>query len=383
LEQSRSHLRGLAGELDALRRHHRQILQDLPLGACSLSKDNEILSWNQAMEQLSRIDRQAAIGSQLRDLPEPWVELLQGFLRDPEQHKYKVLTLIHDKPRWFNLHKAAISKAASGEPNQHEPLWASVVILLEDLTELQQLETELVHSERLASVGRLAAGVAHEIGNPVTGIASITQNLKYETEPEIIAESLDDILEQTRRINSIVQSLLTFSHSGPLPNQGFASIRLRHCVDEAIRLVRLSQTGKQLKFKNTCAQAIEINADQQRLLQVFVNLLTNASDASEPGGAIKISAQLDGEQDVLIQVRDQGCGIPSNLQERIFEPFFTTKPPGQGTGLGLPLVYNIIRDHGGVIWVDAMYEHGTRFFIKLPLRQDSRSGPALAQQIGH
>jgi len=383
LEQSRSRLRGLVGELDGLRRYHRQILQDLPLGACSLSKEGEILSWNQAMEQLSGIDRQAAIGGQLRDLPEPWLDLLRDFLRDPKQHRYKVLTSIHGKSRWFNLHKAAIAPTPSSESNRREPFWASVVILLEDLTELQQLETELVHSERLASIGRLAAGVAHEIGNPITGIASITQNLKYETEPQIITESLDDILQQTRRINSIVQSLLTFSHSGPLPSQGFVPVKLRECIDEAIRLVCLSQTGKQLDFHNDCPQAIELSADRQRLLQVFVNLLTNACDASEPGGRIGFSADPDGKGNILIQVRDQGSGIPTGLRERIFEPFFTTKDPGQGTGLGLPLVYTIIRDHGGNIWVDAMYEHGTRFFIKLPLHQDSPSEAPLAQQASH
>ncbi|MEZ5590485.1 MAG: ATP-binding protein [Gammaproteobacteria bacterium] len=387
LEQSRSRLRGLVGELDALRRYHRQILQDLPLAACSLSKDDEILSWNQAMEQLSRIDRQAAIGSQLCDLPEPWSTLLRTFLREPKQHQHKVQTQIHGKPRWFNLHKAAIADKPTNDHNRREPFWASVVILLEDLTELQLLETELAHSERLASIGRLAAGVAHEIGNPVTGIASITQNLKYETEPQIITESLDDILEQTRRINDIVQSLLTFSHGGALPAHGFTSFALNRCVDEAIRLVRLSQTGKRLEFNNHCPPHLQISADRQHLLQVFVNLLTNACDASSPGGTIEVSAELENADvaqtdHVLIQVRDQGSGIPVELMDRIFEPFFTTKDPGKGTGLGLPLVYNIIRDHGGMIWVDAMYKQGTRFYIKLPVRQPSESTALMTLPAG-
>ena len=375
LEQSRSRLRGLAGELDALRRHHRQILQDLPLGACSLSKDNEILSWNQAMEQLSGIDRQVAIGSQLRDLPDPWAELLGDFLREPKQHQHKVQVFIHGKPRWFNLHKAAIADTLHSA--RHEPFWASSVVLLEDLTELQLLETELTHSERLASIGRLAAGVAHEIGNPVTGIASITQNLHYETEPEVIRESLDDILEQTRRINDIVQSLLTFSHGGAAPEQGVTEFELQRCIDDAIRLVRLSQTGKQLTFNNRCPAKLALEADRQRLLQVFVNLLSNACDASSPGDSIEVSAELSDAKQVLIQVRDYGSGIAPELRERIFEPFFTTKEPGQGTGLGLPLVYNIIHDHGGSIWVDHALEHGTRFFIRLPLRQRSDELAAL------
>ena len=369
LEQSRSRLRGVAGELDALRRYHRQILQDLPLGACSLSKDDEILSWNQAMEQLSKIDRQVAIGSQLRDLPDPWAELLGDFLREPKQHQHKVQVFIHGKPRWFNLHKAAIADTLPGGHSRHEPFWASSVILLEDLTELQLLETELTHSERLASIGRLAAGVAHEIGNPVTGIASITQNLHYETEPEVIRESLDDIMEQTRRINDIVQSLLTFSHGGTAPDQAFTEFELHRCIDDAIRLVRLSQAGKQLSFSNLCPVKLTLEADRQRMLQVFVNLLSNACDASSPGDSIEVGAEFSEQEQVHIYVRDYGSGIDPDVRDRIFEPFFTTKEPGHGTGLGLPLVYNIIHDHSGSIWVDNTLELGTRFFIRLPLRQ--------------
>lgn len=370
LEQSRSRMRGLVAELDGLRRYHRQILQDLPLGACSISKAGEILSWNQALEQLSGIEQQTAIGCQLQDLPAPWASLLEDFLHDPNQHQHKVRIMLQNKPRWLNLHKAAIADTLHLARSRRELVWASIVVLLEDLTERQWLETELAHSERLASVGRLAAGVAHEIGNPITGIASLTQNLHYETEPEIIRESLDDILEQTRRINAIVQSLLTFSHAGS--EQNFTMIQLQHCISDAIRLVRLSQVGKQLEFKSDCPAGLELQADQQRLLQVLVNLLSNACDASQPGDKISISARLKqqtGSAEVYLHIQDQGSGIAPELRDHIFEPFVTTKDPGQGTGLGLALVYNIIQDHSGSIWLDTSLEQGTRFIICLPQQQ--------------
>ncbi len=368
LERSRDRLRGLAGELDTLRRYHRQILQHLPLGVCSLSHEQEILNWNQAIEQLSGVDHQTAIGSHLRELPEPWCGLLQDFLNDDRQRLHKVQVIIDGKPRWLNLHQAAITPSARSRRGERDLFSAGVVLMVEDVTDTQTLEIELAHSERLASIGRLAAGVAHEIGNPVTGIACLTQNLREEDDPEIIAESLHDILEQTRRINAIVQTLLTFSHSGSHDLQNYSRFRLHDCINDAQRLVRLSHAAKGHQYRNHCPEDLVIEADRQRLAQVFVNLLNNASDASRPGGAIDIHADLDGEE-IRIVVEDRGCGIPEELRDRIFEPFFTTKQPGEGTGLGLPLVYNIVQDHGGIITVDSAPDQGTRFVIRLPRYQ--------------
>ncbi|MDX1605722.1 MAG: ATP-binding protein [Candidatus Competibacterales bacterium] len=366
LELSRDRLRGLAGELDALRRYHRQVLQDLPLGVCALSQEQEILNWNQAMVQLSGIDRPVAIGAQLRELPAPWSALLRDFLVQDEQHLHKVRVFIQGRARWFSLHKAAIAPTA--RPREREPFWSGVVLLVEDMTEIQTLEMELAHSERLASIGRLAAGVAHEIGNPVTGIASLTQNLRDETDPEIVRESLEDILEQTRRINAIVQTLLTFSHGGGPAPQDYSRFRLRDCIEDACRLVRLSHAAKQLDYHNHCAPDLQVEADRQRLAQVFVNLRSNASDASRPGDRVEVAAHAERGR-VRITVSDAGDGIPEDFQARIFEPFFTTKEPGQGTGLGLPLVYNIVQDHGGSITVESTPGCGTRFVIQLPARQ--------------
>lgn len=210
-----------------------------------------------------------------------------------------------------------------------------MVILVEDLTDLQTLEAELAHSDRLASIGRLAAGVAHEIGNPLTGIDSLAQNLKYETDPEIIRQSIEQILTQTHRISDIVQSLISFSHAGSRTDRPVAVFRLHDCVAEAIRLVQLSHAGKQLKYANDVPDDLEIKGDRQRLLQVFVNLLNNARDASRPGDTIEVHATT-GETQVEILVIDQGTGIPEELLDRVFDPFFTTKQPGEGTGLGLP-----------------------------------------------
>jgi len=362
LEESRTRLRGLAAELDQLRRYHRQVLQDLPLGVCSVGPELNVISWNSAMAALSGLPGEAVLGRPLASLPAPWSGLLGGFLGTDEHQLRKVKLQLGQETRVFNLHKAAIEDPGS----QLQGGSSGSVILVEDLSELHTLEAELTHSERLASIGRLAAGVAHEIGNPVTGIASLSQNLLHESnDPQFVHEGLELILEQTRRISNIVQSLVNFSHGGSTRDYTPAEVDICHCIDEAVRLVRLSHAGKQLDYHIDCDPTLELSGDRQRIIQVFVNLLSNACDASQPGNSIRISARHDGHY-ARIEVQDHGHGIPEEYQEKVFEPFFTTKEPGEGTGLGLPLVYSIIQEHSGTITLHSDPGEGTCFTIRLP-----------------
>lgn len=244
------------------------------------------------------------------------------------------------------------------------------LVLLEDITDYQRLQDEVLHNERLASIGRLAAGVAHEIGNPVTGIACLAQNLGYSQDPNEIREAADDILRQTERISRIVESLVNFSHLG----SGRGDIRaepcnLADCVDEAIHLLSLDLDARPVSFSNTCDRELLVLADSQRLLQAFINLLGNARDASTVDGSITVSASQENGDRIVIHIDDQGHGIPPHLLQRIMEPFFTTKDVGQGTGLGLPLVYSIIEDMGGTLRLESPGPdetcRGTRVTVRL------------------
>ena len=206
LEDYETRLTGLAAELDGLRRHYRQTLQNLPIGACSVGYDGEILMWNQVMLELTGVGGDDVVGATLPALPPPWNELLTEFAAAPDLHQYKHRLDIRGRPHWFNLHKSALS--GPGHPE------GGTVILLEDQTETRMLEDELIHSERLASVGRLAAGVAHEIGNPITGISSLAQNLQLETDDPEILDTAAAILQQTKRVSRILQSLMNFARTG-------------------------------------------------------------------------------------------------------------------------------------------------------------------------
>jgi PAS domain S-box-containing protein len=369
LEDYPSRLTGLAAELDSLRRYHRQTLQELPMGVCSLAKDQEILMWNLAMEDLTQISAQQVIGSRLSTLEEPWKSLLSCFVQVPVEHLHKQRVEVNGHIRWFNLRKAAIREPLS-------PGNTGLVILLEDLTDTQLLEDKLAHSERLASIGRLAAGVAHEIGNPITGIDCLAQNLRYEREddPELI-EISTQILQQTKRVSRIVQSLMSFAHAGNHQHHE-ELVCLADVAQEAISLLALNRNSVDVQFFNLCDPQHQVTGDPQRLAQVLINLLSNARDASVAGGAIRVSSSAT-EQTIELWVEDEGSGIPPAIIDRLFEPFFTTKDPGRGTGLGLALVYSIVEEHYGQITIDSPadleHQRGTRFRISLPRCIDAQS----------
>lgn len=361
LEDYHSRLTGLAAELDALRRYHRQTLQDLPMGVCSLAEDNEVLMWNRALQTLTGINAESVIGSRLENLPAPWNELLERFVSDESAHLHKQKLVNRGQTQWLNLHKAAIDEPGNAR--------GGLVLLIEDQTETQMLEEELIHSERLASIGRLAAGVAHEIGNPITGIACLAQNLREESAQAETLEAAEQIIEQTRRVSRIVQSMVNFAHVGSRHNNANDEVDLVACTNEAIHLLSLNRKGPEVKYVNLCDTAHRVAGDSQRLVQVLINLLGNARDASRSGDSVTIHTAAD-EHQILLMVEDQGSGIEHELKDRLFEPFFTTKEPGAGTGLGLALVYSIIEEHYGQITVDSpiddVTQRGTRFTITLP-----------------
>ena len=369
LEDYQSRLTGLAAELDSLRRYHRQTLQELPMGVCSLAKDQEILMWNRALEQLTGISAQRVVGSRLGSLEAPWRNLLEEFSRQSEPHRHKQRLSVDGQARWLNLHKAAIEEPLA-------PGNSGLVILVEDVTETRLLEDRLAHSERLASIGRLAAGVAHEIGNPITGIACLAQNLREEREGDAeINEISSQVIEQTRRVSRIVQSLMNFAHAGGR-QQSSEPVCLAAVTEEAIALLSLNRHAVDVEFRNQCDPQHWVDGDSQRLAQVIINLLSNARDASPAGGLIRINSQAS-EHSVEWLVEDQGSGIPKAIRQQVFEPFFTTKDPGKGTGLGLALVYSIVEEHYGQISIDSPVDphsgRGTRLRISLPRHVDTTS----------
>jgi PAS domain S-box-containing protein len=344
---------------------YQKTLRDLPIGVFSLRANGQIQLWNRSMEGITGISGEQAVGAGLGELSDTWSTILRDFVdsgmnADPRKH----LPDPHGPGRWIGLHKAAVQSTWHRSQD--------MVIVVEDLTDYEMLEQELMHSERLASVGRLAAGVAHEIGNPVTGISSLAQNLAYEEDLTAVHEAAADILLQTERVNRIVESLVNFSHTGKgnVATEELQALNVADCVDEAVHLLRLDHKAKPVQFENRCHREHLVRADSQRLLQVFINLLGNARDASNEEGLIEVDSSHDTDQ-TTITVTDHGAGIPPEIHGQIFEPFFTTKEPGQGTGLGLSLVYSILENLNGRILLQSPLPKGTGTCFSITLHTAS------------
>lgn len=366
LERMGNKMQGLTADVNQLRLHHRKTLQELPIAICSLGMDDEILLWNNAMANITGINSKEITGSNLHELPDPWGELIREFANDWQTHINKQSIHHNSKTYWYRLHKSA----SQGFKTQRTE---GQVILIEDITDIQLMEQELTHNTRLASIGRLAAGVAHEIGNPITGIACLAQNLRYEEKPEERIETADAILSQIDRIDRIVKSLVTFAHTGKTQQKDYQAVAIHQCINEAIHLLSLQRERKQIEYRNLSDPLIKVWGDNQRLIQVFINLLSNANDASPEFSTITIRT-LAIDKSIRVDTIDEGSGISQENIEQVMDPFFTTKEAGNGTGLGLSVVFNIIEEHGGHISITSpvAQNKGTCISIHLPTLEQSK-----------
>ena len=239
-----------------------------------------------------------------------------------------------------------------------------ILVLLSDLARRKELEEEIRKAERLAALGRLSAGVAHEIRNPLAGIRTTTEILRGRLEGNAeLTRFADVILEETERLDRIVGSLLQFAKPAS-PRR--APVRVGELLERAVRLAagRAAEVGVTLR-KSEAPDLPSVPADRDQLLQVLLNLLLNAVDATPSGGEVVVHADIDAHELRLV-VEDGGEGIPPTLRDRVFDPFFTTKPGG--TGLGLSISQNILRQHGGRLRLDRPENGRSRVVATLPLR---------------
>jgi two-component system NtrC family sensor kinase len=249
---------------------------------------------------------------------------------------------------------------------------------------LQESEEELLHQAKLASVGQLAAGVAHELNNPLGTILLYSDMmLKEAPEDDPRRADLKMIINEVHRCKTIVADLLNFARQHELLAQ---EVDLHALLDEVINKISLQPTFEKITFERRFDPALPlIQADAAQLHQVVVNLFSNSADAMENAGTITVSTHLIDTQSAEIRVSDTGAGIPAENLSKLFTPFFTTKPAGKGTGLGLSIVYGIIKLHRGQIMVQSQVGHGTTVIITLPIRLpegESTQGTASKDLIG-
>ncbi|RMG44960.1 MAG: PAS domain-containing protein [Acidobacteria bacterium] len=269
-----------------------------------------------------------------------------------------------DPPRLFRVEKIPMRLDRSGEVTH-------VITIGRDVTEQRALERSMARAEKMAAVGRLAAGIAHEINNPLATIASCAEAMRNrlavpvgDEEREEIRADAEVIEEEAYRCKSILGSLLDFSRSAP-DEKGPCD--LLEVARKTVRLLRHNPRLGGFPIEIDAAPDVPpVLANESQLVQVLMALLLNAADASAPGTPIRVVARPGAGDSAILSVIDRGPGIPPELRERIFEPFFTTKPPGQGTGLGLAVAYGIVRAHGGRLELAPASGRGARFDVVLP-----------------
>ena len=366
-------------EFDRLRAFNENILESLDDGLLVTDLDDRIVRWNKALEQLYGVPRADAVGRRLRDVFDAAVVEAIGAAR-------------RDTPSGATLSRIPLT--ARGEAAGREvivnaavvPLRASddqttttvgTIVILEDITRRVELEEQLQISEKMASIGLLAAGVAHEVNTPLTGISSFTQMLLDGADPEDPrTRLLEKIERQTFRAAKIVNGLLNLSRPPSARGGDLASVDLNTVINDVLSLLEHQFELQHVKIRRELsAGPVLVAGHDHKLQQVFLNLFLNAKDAMPKGGWLSVATAVKNGK-ATVELADTGSGIPSEYLARIYDPFFTTKSIGHGTGLGLSITYGIVREHQGSIDCESAVGRGTRFVLAFPPVSAERSARA-------
>jgi hypothetical protein len=357
-----------AVELDRMRTFNENILESLDNGLLVVNLEDRIVRWNSALEQAYGVSRDAATGRRLDDVFDaPFVEAIRSARRDASGGatlSRVPLTARGEGAQPLIVNAAVVPLRASDGLGMAT---VGTIVIIEDVTARVQLEEQLQISEKMASIGLLAAGVAHEVNTPLTGISSFTQMLLDGADPDDPkTRLLEKIERQTFRAAKIVNGLLNLSRPATGAAHERITVDLNVVIADVLALLEHQFESHRIKVRRELApgQAMIVGMEH-KLQQVFLNLFLNAKDAMPKGGWLSVSTRAEGGR-VVAEVADTGSGIPSEYLTRIYDPFFTTKVIGEGTGLGLSITYGIVREHDGTIDCESTVGQGTRFVLSLP-----------------
>lgn len=353
-----------AEELARLKEFSENIVESVNVGIFAVDFEGRITTWNSALEEIFGITRERALGSQIGDILEPdLIETIhdatgkEDWAVGETRHIYKFYASTEDgRPLTLNLSLAPF-EGASG-------VVTGTLVVVENVTQRAQLEQQLLQSEKLSSIGLLAAGVAHEVNTPLAGISSYAQMLLEQTSHDDSRRRLlEKIQIQTVRASGIVSNLLNFSRTG---DAEFRELDVNRVLDDTLQLLEPQLRHAPFEIvRNYGHDLAKAWGNAAKLQQVFMNLILNARDAMPGNGRLTINTRTV-DTSLMVDFRDTGVGIAPENIARIYDPFFTTKEVGLGTGLGLALSYGIIQEHGGRIFVESRPGEGTHFTIKLP-----------------
>lgn len=353
----------LAAAVAELREHSERIVESLPVGILELDADLKVRAVNPYLEERG-VRSGARLSEALPRAGSAEIAALESLVRESRQAhatRERLFLRMHlgsEEPRDVDAYAVPLRTPLAG---------VDCFLVLHDRTEIRALERSLVRAEKLATVGTLAAGVAHEMGTPLGIISGRAEQLLARQAADVDdpqRRALQSIISQVDKVSTIIRQLLDFSN--PRPVDGRA-------VDPRALLEHVATLLEPLLERSSVRLEIAVGADLPpvvgdlgQLEQVFVNLIMNARDACKAGGRVSACAHLHGSR-VVFEVIDDGCGIPPENLQRVLDPFFTTKKRGHGTGLGLPIAADIVRNHGGSLEIQSEVGRGTTVRVTLPI----------------
>jgi two-component system NtrC family sensor kinase len=363
-------LRVKADELDRTREFSENILESLTDGLVVVNRDDRVVRWNRRLEELYGVSHAEAVARRFDEIfDRGFFEALQSARRESPDGAalYRVpLATRHATARRL------LVNVATTPLRESDGTIAGTIVIIEDISARVQLEEQLQLSEKMASIGLLAAGIAHEVNTPLTGISSFVQMLMQGAEADDPkTKILEKIERQTFRAAKIVNSLLNLARPARVDS---GPVDMNAVINDVLSLLEHQLRNGHIQVRKELASTAPIvQGIEYKLQQVLLNLFLNARDAMPKGGWLTILSRTSGEH-AVIEVADTGSGIPADHLSRIYDPFFTTKDIGKGTGLGLSITYGIVQEHDGAITCESAPGQGSRFTLTLPLSSARPSG---------
>ncbi len=357
-----------AAELEILKEFNESIVESINVGLMAVDLNGSITRLNSALEEIFSLTRDEAVGKNVEDLfAEDFADTLNQVL-GPEGWHLRQTRQIYKMHTATRAGRALVLNIALAPLCADSDEQTGALVVFEDVTQRLHLEEQLQQREKLSSIGLLAAGVAHEVNTPLTGVSSYTQmllNMLPENDPKHAL--LLKVQRQAERATDIVNNLLNFSRTGSAAE--FFGIDIHRVLDDTLQLLEPQLRRSHIEIVRDYAENLpQVHGNSVKLQQVFTNLILNARDSIANGNGRITLATHPGEDEgsLLIEVADSGVGIAPEDVAKIYDPFFTTKGVGRGTGLGLAVTYGIVQEHSGHINVSSTPGQGTTFRITLP-----------------
>jgi PAS domain S-box-containing protein len=350
---------------------HRTIINHAGEAIFLLDREGRVLEWNKAAERLFGAARRNVLGKPLSEVHLCYGLELGKAMNDAARLNrgltFEFPLRRPDEPD--GLIKLTLSPLPPGRGTE-SPAEQAYVVIARDVTSERQLENRISQTEKLAGIGQLAAGIAHQLNTPLGSILLSAQMLAENDLPEDEAEDVERIIRQTGQCRQIIKGLLNFAR----PQGGERGpVVLAEAIHETVYLMEKNLKVASVEIDLDIDDPATVHGNRNELDQVFFNLLVNAVDAMPEGGSIAIGVGPGDPGEVQVTVQDTGPGVPPSYREKVFLPFFTTKDYGKGTGLGLSIVARIVHEHGGRVELDHTVATGARFILSFPLA-DARAG---------